>query len=92
MIARCGLLVALLLVAATSAWCQTSTAGTVLGQVLDEQHAAVPGASVKLVDTSTNIIQTTASNSDGRYVFTQVNPGNYNLSFCEGWFRFFSGE
>ena len=72
-----------LLLTANVAWAQTSTAGTVLGQVLDEQHAIVPGAEVKVVETSTNSAQTTVTNSDGRYVFSQVNPGNYNISFTK---------
>src|SRR5277367_4178961 len=70
-----------LLLSTSAAWAQTSTAGTVLGQVLDEQHAIVPGAEVKVVETSTNSAQTTVTNGDGRYVFSQVNPGNYNISF-----------
>jgi hypothetical protein len=86
MIARFRLFAALLFVAAVPAWCQSSTAGTVVGQVMDEQQAAVPGATVKLVDTSTNIAQTTVTNGDGRYVFTQVNPGTYNLTFSKDGF------
>src|SRR5215469_17325686 len=79
----------LLLVCANTAWAQTSTAGTVLGQVMDEQHAAIPGAAVKLVDTSTNIAQTTVTNSEGRYVITPVNPGDYNLTFTKDGFASF---
>jgi Carboxypeptidase regulatory-like domain len=80
---------ALLFAAAAPAWSQTSTAGTVVGQVLDEQHAAVPGAAVRLVDTSTNVAQATVTNNEGRYAFTPVNPGNYNLSFTKDGFTSF---
>jgi hypothetical protein len=72
-----------LLLCANGAWAQTSTAGTVLGQVLDEQQAVVPGAEVKVVEPSTNSTLTTVTNNDGRYVFSQVNPGNYNISFTK---------
>ncbi len=75
-----------LLLCASGAWAQTSTVGTVIGQVLDEQHAAVPGAAVKLVDVTTNAAQSTVSNSGGRYVFSSVTPGNYNLSFTKDGF------
>lgn len=75
-----------LLLCASGAWAQTSTVGTVIGQVLDEQHAAIPGAAVKLVDTTTNAAQTTVTNSEGRYAFSSVTPGNYNLSFTKDGF------
>jgi len=73
------LLAALLVLTAPAAWSQTSTAGTVAGQVVDEQSAAIPGAEVKVTDTSTNISTSTVTNNDGRYVFPQVSPGNYTI-------------
>src|ERR1017187_1737429 len=69
------------LLGASSAWGQTSTAGTVAGSVTDQQNAAIPAAVVKLTDTSTNVAQSSITNNDGRYVFTPVPPGKYNLSF-----------
>src|ERR1035438_4809697 len=72
-----------LALSATSVWGQSSNAGTVSGQVTDEQNAAVPGCQVKVIDTSTNAAQTTITNADGRYVFSQVNPGTYNISFTK---------
>jgi hypothetical protein len=71
------------LTGATSAWGQTSTVGTVVGIVTDESNAAVPGAEVKLTDVSTNISQTTISNPEGRYAFSSVTPGTYNVSFTK---------
>jgi hypothetical protein len=67
----------------TSAWAQTSQVGTVSGQVTDEQKAAVPGTSVKLKEISTNAAFETTTNNDGRYVFSSVPPGNYNVSFVK---------
>src|SRR6202162_5610697 len=67
----------------TSAWAQTSQVGTVSGQVTDEQKAAVPGAAVRLTDVSTNAHIETTSNNDGRYVFSSVTPGTYNVSFVK---------
>jgi hypothetical protein len=72
-----------LLALGTPAWSQSSTAGTVSGQVVDEQNAAVPGTEVKVIDVSTNAAQTTISNDAGRYVFSQVPPGTYNVTFTK---------
>ncbi len=65
------------------AWSQTSTAGTVVGQVVDEQNSAVPGAEIKLTETSTNTSQTTVTNDAGRFAFPSVQPGTYNVSFSK---------
>ena len=67
----------------TPAWSQSSTAGTVSGQVVDEQNAAIPGAEIKLTDVGTNASLTTTSNDAGRYVFSQVPPGTYNVAFTK---------
>lgn len=76
----------ILLLGASSAWGQTSTVGTVAGLVTDEQNAVIPGATVKLADTSTNAVMNSTTNSDGRYVFSSVQPGKYNLSFGKAGF------
>jgi hypothetical protein len=68
---------------ATSAWAQTSQVGTLVGQVTDEQGAAVPGASIKMTDTSTNSVLTTTTNNGGRYSFSSVPPATYNISFVK---------
>src|SRR6202167_3431975 len=68
---------------ATSAWAQTSQVGTVVGQVTDETHAVVPGVAVKLTEVTTNTAFNTTTNVDGRYTFSSVAPGNYNLSFIK---------
>jgi hypothetical protein len=73
----------LLLFCANGAWAQTSTAGTIAGQVVDEQNAAVPGTEVKVTEPSTNAVLSTTTNNDGRYVFPQVNPGTYNITFTK---------
>ncbi len=77
----------ILLACAFGAWAQTSTVGTVLGQVTDEQNAAVPGAEVRLTDVATNIVTTTITNTDGRYVFSSVKPGTYSISISKQGFE-----
>lgn len=79
----------ILLVFASGAWAQTSISGTVGGQVVDQQNAAVPGADVTLTDTATNIPMKTSTNAEGRYVFPSVPPGTYNVSFEKAGFETF---
>jgi len=83
------LCLALLLVFASGAWGQNSISGTVVGQVVDQQNAAVPGADVSLIDRSTGIPMRTTTNADGRYVYSTVPNGNYNVSFTKAGFETF---
>jgi len=46
--------------------------GRLLGTVLDEQHAAVPGAMVTVTNLATNISRTVTSDGEGNYVVTQL--------------------
>src|SRR3984957_2111379 len=71
----------------TSARAQTSQGGTVVGVVTDEQGAAVPGATVKMTEPSTNAILTSSTNNDGRYKFSSVTPGTYNISIVKQGFN-----
>jgi hypothetical protein len=72
---------------ATISWAQTSQVGTVVGQVTDEQSAAIPGATVKLTDLATNAAITATTNNDGRYAFSSVSPGNYHISIVKQGFN-----
>jgi len=71
------------------AWAQTSSVGTVSGQVTDEQRAVVPGTVVSLVDIGTNAALTTLTNDTGRYTFSSVPPGKYNATFTKQGFQTF---
>ncbi len=85
----CALVVCLTLVlglGTTLAWAQATSTSTVTGQVVDQQGAAVPGAEVKLTDTATSTELTTLTNTDGRYVFVNVQPATYNLAFSKAGF------
>jgi hypothetical protein len=68
------------------AWCQ-AVKGTLLGIVTDSQGAAVPGASVTVTETGTNIARTVATNQSGNYVFSNLKDGNYRVSAELGGFR-----
>jgi protocatechuate 3,4-dioxygenase beta subunit len=45
------------------------------GTVLDPSGAAIPGATVELVNVATQARQSATSDSSGRYYFPQVTPG-----------------
>jgi hypothetical protein len=54
--------------------------GSVMGVVRDTSGAAVPGASVTLINTATGVTTTTKTNAAGLYTFPYVQPGTYNLT------------
>src|SRR6267142_3827385 len=58
---------------------QTSNTGTLTGVVKDEKGAAIPGASVKLINLGTNAERTTTASSEGLYEIPQLVPGTYRL-------------
>ncbi|HEY0006893.1 MAG TPA: TonB-dependent receptor [Pyrinomonadaceae bacterium] len=64
---------------ATSIVAQTSTTGTIEGQVVDVNGAAVPGVTVTV--TSSNLISPRSATSDaeGRYRILSLPPGRYNV-------------
>ena len=68
------------LLVASTAWAQTTTAGTVVGQVTDPSSAIVPGATVTLTDATTGNSRDTTTNDQGRYIFVNVPPGNYAVT------------
>jgi hypothetical protein len=70
----------LLSLCATPGWTQNVATGAISGQVTDESGAAVPGASVRLADASTNSTTSTVTNEAGRYSFPAVSPGSYDLT------------
>src|SRR6185369_13992241 len=54
-----------------------TTAGVIQGTVLDEQGGAVPGANIEVKNVDTNFTRTLTTDSDGRFVFLQLQPGRY---------------
>jgi hypothetical protein len=69
-----------LLVASVGLWGQATTTSSIVGQVTDSTQAAIPGADVTLVDLGTKIARTTSTNEAGRYIFPNLDPGNYSLT------------
>ena len=58
---------------------QSSSTGTIIGQVTDESDAPVAGAMVLLIDQTTGTRKGTTTNEAGRYVFVSVHPGVYDI-------------
>jgi len=61
------------------AMAQTPT-GTIEGLVTDHTGAAIPGASITLVQTATNTTRKTTSDSGGRFNVPFVDPGVYSVT------------
>jgi Tfp pilus assembly protein PilX len=78
--------VLLLALVATPAFSQASSTGTISGLVTDQQNAAVAGAEVTIVDTTTNIATKKTTNESGRYTFVEVPPSTYNITFAKAGF------
>jgi len=58
-------------------WGQATT--SLRGLVTDPSGAAIPNATLHLINTDTDIERTTSSDAQGEYVFAEVLPGNYKL-------------
>jgi len=69
---------ALALLSATICLAQTTSA-TLSGTVRDPSGAAVPGATVKAIDTRTNLAVETVTTTEGNFVFPTLQPGNYTI-------------
>jgi Carboxypeptidase regulatory-like domain/TonB dependent receptor len=71
---------ALLAAGATNlSWAQ-AIKGTLLGTVTDSQGATVPGATVTITETGTNVARTAATNASGHYIFPNLKDGTYRVS------------
>ncbi len=73
------LVFALLLAAATTVAAQQTT-GTISGRVVDEQTAALPGASVTAKNVETGFSRTDAADAEGVYRLTALPVGTYDIT------------
>jgi iron complex outermembrane receptor protein len=55
--------------------------GRVTGVITDQSGAVLPGVTVSIKAEGTGAMNATVSDATGRYEFTNVAPGNYELSF-----------
>ena len=71
---------------AASALAQGGT-GQISGTVTDPNGAVVSGASVKIVNTSTNLARNSTTNEDGVYTFTLLPAGTYSVEVSSQGFQ-----
>ena len=78
----CKFLFLLLLTIVNAVLCsaQSGTSSAISGTVLDATGAALPGASITATEVDTRAVRTVQTNQDGRFLFSQVNPGTYTVS------------
>jgi outer membrane receptor protein involved in Fe transport len=74
----CAAVVALMLVAVPAAAQQTT--GTIAGRVVDEQGAALPGATVTARHTQTGFARTVETDGEGLYRIAALPVGTYDLA------------
>jgi outer membrane receptor protein involved in Fe transport len=78
-----GLLGLTLAFLASTAFAQTSTTGSIAGQVIDVNRAAVPGVTVTVTGPNLLGTRTAVSESDGRYNIGNLPPGRYTVTVEE---------
>jgi hypothetical protein len=61
--------------------------GSIVGTVVDPQGAAVPGAQIRLVSTSTGNVRELQTGASGDFSFNAVLPGEYSLEVEHAGFR-----
>ena len=74
------LLAALVVLGTATATFAQQTTGTIAGRVLDEQKAAVPGATITAKNDSTGFTRSEVSDAEGLYRITGLPVGSYALS------------
>ncbi len=57
------------------------TTGVIQGEVQDATGAILPGVDVEARNLDTNLAQTRVADSNGRFVFLQLPPGRYTVTF-----------
>src|ERR1700716_928756 len=76
----------LLLLSLSSAAFAQVTGGTISGSVTDPSSAAVPGATVVVLNQSKGEARTIATNENGYYSAPNLIPGNYSITISANGF------
>src|ERR1035441_924024 len=58
---------------------QSGTSSALTGTVADKSGAVIPNAQVKATEVNTGAVRIVQSNADGRFLFSQGNPGTYQI-------------
>jgi len=75
-----GILLVFSIAATATAQTQITTS-VIQGTVTDATGAVLPGATVEARHTGTNQSRTVTTDADGRYIFLQLAPGTYRVTF-----------
>src|SRR5712692_11627726 len=57
-----------------------SISSTITGVVVDSQDALIPNAKITANNVSKNVLLSTNTDAQGRFVFAQIEPGTYNIT------------
>ena len=60
---------------------------TIQGQVVDPSGAAIPGATVKAVNTATNAAKEAQTTAEGIYTIPYLDPGTYDIEVSASGFQ-----
>jgi len=88
MLLRASLFAAII---STSLYAQ-GTSSRAVGTVQDSSGAAVPGATVRLINEGTNSVFTATSSDAGAYAFEAVQPGTYTVTVEASGFKKFTSK
>jgi len=71
------------------AFAQTTGTATVVGNVTDNTGAVVPGAAINIVNTETQFVSNSETNTEGGYYVPNLSPGTYRLTIqAQGFKRY----
>jgi hypothetical protein len=71
---------------------QSTVTGGIRGKITDPQGAIIPNATVTVTNVGTNKVETAATDEDGGYRFSNLQPGTYTVSVAVTGFAEFSQE
>ena len=69
----------LLMLTMVNIWAQSGTSSALAGSVLDPSGAVISNAQVKATDVNTGSVREVQTNLEGRFLFSQINPGTYQM-------------
>jgi hypothetical protein len=59
---------------------QSGTSSALSGEVTDPSGAAVPRATIKIIETNTRATRISETDATGHFLFSQINPGTYQVT------------